>query len=129
MRNAIKSEQELQAYLETGNKKLAESERYRLEHRGNKKQGEYTIGKSYLPKLIFSQTLMYIFLIVFAIFILLPFLFMISTSFISQTTFEMNKSNNTITLLPIPFTFENYVSVFAPTYVDNLGIVQEKTSF
>ena len=129
MRNAIKSEQELQAYLETGNKKLAESERYRLEHRGNKKQGEYTIGKSYLPKLIVSQTLMYIFLIVFAIFILLPFLFMISTSFISQTTFEMNKSNNTITLLPIPFTFENYVSVFAPTYVDNLGIVQEKTSF
>ncbi len=129
MRNAIKSEQELQAYLESGNQKLADSEKYRLEHRNHKKDGEYTIGKSYLPKMIVSQSLMYIFLIIFAIFILLPFLFMISTSFISQTTFEMNKSNNTITLLPIPFTFENYVSVFAPTYVDNLGIVQEKTSF
>ncbi len=129
MKKAIKSELELQAYLESGNQKLAESENYRLERKGKANSEGYHVGKSYLPKLIISQSLMYAFLIVFAIFILLPFLFMISTSFISQQTFEMNKSNNTITLLPIPFTMENYVSVFAPTYVDNLGIVQEKTSF
>lgn len=130
MGRAIKSEEELKAYLESGNKKLEESESLRLSVVGTrKKEGEYHIGKSYIPRMVISQILMYIFLICFAIFILIPFLYMISTSFISKTTFEMNKSSNTIALLPIPFTFENYVSVFSPTYIDNLGNLQEKTSF
>lgn len=130
MRKAVKSEEELKSYLDGANEKLFRREQERLESVGKRKgNAEYSIGKSYLPKLIVSQTMMYVFLIILGLFIIVPFIFMISTSFIGDTTFDYNKSNNSITLLPIPFTFENYVDVFAKTYVDNLGNIQTKTSF
>lgn len=129
MAKAIKSEIELKPFLESGNEKLRQSEELKKGVGKRSKDGDYTVGKSYLPKMVTTQVLMYLFLTIFALFIIVPFIFMISSSFISSTTFDTNKTNGTITLLPIPFTFENYKSVFSPSYIDNLGQLQTKTSF
>ena len=127
-KKAIKTEEELLPYLDSAKQKLLEASQKKISYI---KEDEYgvTSKQKVLTKTIVTQTLMYIFLIIFALFILIPFIFMISTSFVSDATFDTNLTNGKITLLPIPFTFQNYVDVFAPTYIDNLGNLQEKTSF
>lgn len=128
MAKPIKSNEELQNYLESGYAKLQVS-REQVEYGNKKSEDGYNIGKSHKTGKIIAQVLMYTFLIVFALFIIIPFLFMISTSFISKDVYEANKSNNAISLLPIPFTWQNYIDVFGKTYVDNLGQIHEKASF
>lgn len=127
-KKAIKTEEELLPYLDSAKQKLLEASQKRASFI---KEDEYGVSskQKVLTKTVVTQTLMYIFLIVFALFIIIPFIFMISTSFVSDNTFDTNLSNGKITLLPIPFTFNNYIDVFAPTYIDNLGNIQEKTSF
>ena len=122
----VKSEEELQQYLQSGYDKL---EAKQLAVKVSNESGEVRIGNAHKVRSVIAQILMYAFLILFGLFIIIPFIFMISTSFISQQTFEANKSANVISLLPTPFTFENYISVFSKSYVDNLGQVQQKTSF
>lgn len=130
MAKAIKTAEELEQYLNSAHEKLDEANRIIANEQKEKDSDFYRRQRmKYKGREITVQALMYVFLGVFAIFIILPFIFMVSTSFISQQTFELSKTNNQITLLPIPFTFENYEAVFSPTYIDALGNLQTKTTF
>jgi len=63
--------------------------------------------KKYKRKLVFNQTLMYIFLTLVAIFIIFPFLYMITTSFKTE---EEIMSDDFI-FFPKEFMWENYLAV------------------
>ena len=89
MAKAIKSNEELQAYLESGYKKL-ETSREHLQYGSQVNSEGFSVGKSHKTAKVIAQVLMYAFLIVFALFIIIPFIFMISTSFISNATYEAN---------------------------------------
>ena len=63
--------------------------------------------KKYKRKLVFNQTLMYIFLTLVAIFIIFPFLYMITTSFKSEAEIVADE----FIFFPKEFMWENYLSV------------------
>ena len=63
--------------------------------------------KKYKRKLVFNQSLMYIFLTLVAIFIIFPFLYMITTSFKSEAEIVADD----FIFFPKEFMWENYLSV------------------
>ena len=63
--------------------------------------------KKYKRKLVFNQTLMYIFLTLVAVFIIFPFLYMITTSFKSEAEIVADE----FIFFPKEFMWENYLSV------------------
>ncbi len=63
--------------------------------------------KKYKRKLIFNQTLMYIFLTLVAIFIIFPFLYMITTSFKTEAEIMSDE----FIFFPKEFMWENYLAV------------------
>ena len=73
MAKAIKSNEELQAYLESGYKKL-ETSREHLQYGSQVNAEGFSVGKSHKTAKVIAQVLMYAFLIVFALFIIIPFI-------------------------------------------------------
>ena len=63
--------------------------------------------KKYKRKLVFNQSLMYIFLTLVAVFIIFPFLYMITTSFKSEAEIVADE----FIFFPKEFMWENYLSV------------------
>jgi len=86
--------------------------------------------RRYKIKTTVLRVLLYTFLTIFALFMLVPFIFMITASFIDADAF------NTFTLYADfsklgfeNWTFNNYAQIFSGTYLDNLGNVVKRPSF
>ena len=82
----------------------------------------------YLAKTIILKTLVYLFLTIFALFLLAPFVLMIVGSFVNAKAFDVFK--NTADFSQLGFAnwgFSNYAEVFKDTYVNNLGQVVPKS--
>ena len=79
---------------------------------------------------IVLKTLVYLFLTVFALFMLLPFVFMIVASFINADAFkEFTVGADFKQLGFANWTVDNYAQVFADHYTDSLGHVLPRPSF
>lgn len=86
--------------------------------------------KKYKIKNIILKVLLYLFLTVFALFMLLPFVFMIVGSFIKSDAFDYFTTYADFSKLGFDnWTFNNYVKIFATTYEDNLGNLVSRPSF
>ena len=95
---------------------------------------KYFANKSELTKYrvknIVIKTLLYAFLTIFALFMLTPFLFMVIGSFIEGAAFEKFTLYADFSQLGFEhWSFENYIKVFATTYLDNLGNTVTRPSF
>ena len=82
----------------------------------------------YLAKKIISRFFVYLFLTIFALFMLAPFVLMIVGSFVNADAFY--KFSLTADFKQLGFQnwgFSNYKEVFNDTYVDNFGVVRQKS--
>lgn len=86
--------------------------------------------RKYKIKNVILKVLLYLFLTIFALFMLLPFVFMIAGSFIDADAFEKFTLYADFSKLGFDnWTFENYVKIFATQYEDNLGNMVSRPSF
>lgn len=86
--------------------------------------------RRYRTGFVISRILLYLFLTIFALFMLLPFVFMIVASFISPLEFQLFSSTGNFMYLDFSnWTIDNYVTIFASTTTDNLGNIVPRTSF
>lgn len=79
---------------------------------------------------IIVKVLLYLFLTIFALFMLLPFLFMIMASLVEASAFEKFTLYADFSQLGFQnWTFNNYAQIFATTYRDSLGNLVSRPSF
>jgi len=83
----------------------------------------------YKARNVILKTFVYLFLTVFALFMLTPFVFMVLGSFVNAESFKEFSNSAKFTNLGFAnWDFSNYKKVFESTYLDNLGNVQKKTN-
>lgn len=86
--------------------------------------------RAYKAKTITLKVLLYIFLTIFALFILTPFIFMVISSFIDASSFEKFTLYADFSKLGFEnWTFNNYAQIFATSYLDSLGNPVARPSF
>lgn len=84
----------------------------------------------YRIKTVIIKVLLYLFLTIFALFMLLPFVFMIMGSLIDADAFEKFTLYADFSKLGFEnWTFQNYIDIFATSYMDNLGNAVARPSF
>jgi len=84
--------------------------------------------KIYLAKTIISRFFVYLFLTIFALFMLAPFVLMVVGSFVKADSFYLFSKNADFSQLGFQnWGFSNYKEVFNDTYVDNFGVVRKKS--
>ncbi len=92
-----------------------------------KDKSEY---RRFKAKQIVKKVLVYLFLTIFALFLLTPFLFMVISSFINADAFTKFTSFSDFSQLGFEnWSFSNYAQIFASTYEDVLGNLQPRVSF
>ena len=84
--------------------------------------------RAYLTKQIISKVFVYLFLTIFALFLLAPFVLMITGSFVHYEHFQNFKNYADFKELGFAnWGFANYREVFNDTYVNNMGDVVKKS--
>ena len=84
--------------------------------------------KIYLTKKIISNVFIYLFLSIFALFLIAPFVLMVTGSFVQEDHFEAFKLGADFKELGFAnWGFSNYKEVFNDTYVNNVGEVVKKS--
>ena len=82
----------------------------------------------YLAKKIVSKVFVYLFLTIFALFLLAPFVLMVTGSFVNFNNFENFKNYADFKELGFSnWGFSNYKEVFNDTYIDNMGHIAKKS--
>ena len=82
----------------------------------------------YLTKQILSKIFVYLFLTIFALFLLAPFVLMVTGSFVNYESFENFKNFADFKELGFQnWGFTNYKEVFNDTYVNNMGQTMKKS--
>jgi len=83
--------------------------------------------KAYLAKQIVLKVLVYLFLTIFALFLVAPFVLMVVGSFVNAENFYQFSENADFKQLGFQnWGFSNYKEVFNDTYIDNFGNIQPK---
>lgn len=84
--------------------------------------------KIYLTKKILSRIVIYLFLTIFALFLLAPFVLMIVGSFVEMNAFKTFTGNADFSIFGYAenWGFSNYEEVFKSTYTDNMGNIRDK---
>lgn len=86
--------------------------------------------KRYIAINIVKKVFLYLFITIFALFMLTPFLFMIFASLVDATAFEQFTLFADFSKLGFEnWTFSNYQAIFAKTYINNLGKEVARSSF
>ncbi len=86
--------------------------------------------RRFRTRLIIKKVLVYLFLTLFALFMLLPFVFMIVASFIQPDSFNKFALDADFSQLGFQnWSFENYSRIFADSYINNLGVPTPRASF
>lgn len=86
--------------------------------------------KRYIAISIVKKVFLYLFITIFALFMLTPFLFMIFASLVDATAFEQFTLFADFSKLGFEnWTFSNYQAIFAKTYINNLGKEVARSSF
>ncbi len=86
--------------------------------------------RRFRTRLIIKKVLVYLFLTLFALFMLLPFVFMIVASFIQPDSFNKFALDADFSQLGFQnWSFENYSRIFADSYINNLGVQTPRASF
>lgn len=86
--------------------------------------------RKYKIKNVVLKVLLYLFITIFALFILLPFIFMIVASLIDAASFERFKASANFSELGFSnWTFNNYALIFATKYQDSMGRWVARPSF
>ncbi len=86
--------------------------------------------RRYIAINIVKKVFLYLFITIFALFMLTPFLFMIFASLVDATAFEQFTLFADFSKLGFEnWTFSNYQAIFAKTYINNLGKEVARSSF
>ncbi len=86
--------------------------------------------KRYIVLNIIKKVLLYLFLTIFALFMLTPFVFMVFASIINASAFDQFTLFADFSKLGFEnWTFSNYQAIFAKTYINNLGKEVARSSF
>ncbi len=86
--------------------------------------------RRFRARLITKKVFVYLFLTLFALFMLLPFIFMIVASFIQPDSFNKFALEADFSQLGFQnWSFENYSRIFADSYINNLGVETPRASF
>lgn len=86
--------------------------------------------RRYIAINIVKKVFLYLFITIFALFMLTPFLFMIFASLVDATAFEQFTLFADFSKLGFEnWTFNNYQAIFAKTYINNLGKEVARSSF
>lgn len=86
--------------------------------------------RNYKIKTVIVNILLYGFLTIFAIFMLVPFIFMLVGSFIDTLAFSQFTATGDFSFLAFDnWTVNNYVKIFAATTTNSMGVEVERTSF
>lgn len=86
--------------------------------------------KRYIVLNVIKKVLLYLFLTIFALFMLTPFIFMVFASIINASAFDQFTLFADFSKLGFEnWTFSNYQAIFAKTYINNLGKEVARSSF
>ncbi len=86
--------------------------------------------RNYKIKTVVVNILLYGFLTIFALFMLVPFIFMLVGSFIDTLAFNQFTATGDFAFLAFDnWTVNNYVKIFAATTTNSMGVEVERTSF
>ena len=84
--------------------------------------------KVYMTKKILSKIFVYLFLTIFALFLLAPFVLMIVGSFVNKEAFQQFSDTGNFSFLGFGnWGFSNYKEVFKSEYIDQMGQTQSRS--